>query len=117
MRSQLTRVCPRFKALQRALVLPQGGEALPYHIIDISDGGLSFRYIGKKIKNTQITPVSLYHGEALIVGDLPAKVVSDLKLRDDFVPVRRGSLCFGSLSIEQRDKLSTFIEQFTEHFH
>ena len=115
MRSQLTRGRPRFKALERALVLPQGADLLPYHIIDISDGGLSFRYIGKKIKKKQITPVSLYHGEELIVGDLPAKVVSDLKLRDNFVPVRRGSLCFGSLSIEQRDKLSIFIEQFTEH--
>ena len=104
----------RFKAQERALVfLPLDSQALPYHIIDICEGGLSFSYLGKKIKTSETPPINLYHEHEMIVGDLPVKVVSDYRLRDGFVPVRRRSLCFGSLSIEQHNKLLTFIERFT----
>jgi hypothetical protein len=105
----------RFKAQERSLVhLPLDSQALPYHIIDICEGGLSFRYLGKKIKTSKIPPINLYYEYELIVGDLPVKEVSDHRLRDGFVPVRRRSLRFGSLSIEQHNKLSTFIERFTK---
>ena len=104
----------RFKAQERALVsLPLDSEDLPYHIIDICDGGLSFRYLGKKIKTSKIPPINLYYEFKMIVGDLPVKEVSDYQLRDDIVPVRRKSLCFESLSIEQHNRLSFFIELFT----
>ena len=104
----------RFKAQERALVsLPLDSEDLPYHIIDICEGGLSFRYLGKKIKTFKIPPINLYYEHELIVGDLPVKEVSDYQLHDDIVPVRRKSLCFESLSMEQHNRLSLFIERFT----
>jgi hypothetical protein len=115
---QATRESPRFKALPRALVsFPQGPETLPYHIVDISDSGLSFRYLGESIKYTGIFSVSLYHEHDLVVSDVPVKDVSDIGLSDGLVPVRRGSLCFESLSFEQQNKLVTFIEGFTEPLH
>ena len=115
---QATRESPRFKALPRALVFfPQDPETLPYHIVDISDSGLSFRYLGESIKYTGIFSVSLYHEYDLVVSDLPVKDVSDIGLSDGHVPVRRGSLCFESLSFEQQNKLVTFIEGFTERLH
>jgi len=105
----------RFKAQERALVsLPLDSEDLPYHIIDICEGGLSFRYLGKKIKASKIPPINLYYESELIVGDLPVKEVSDYQLFDDVVPVRRKSLCFESLSMEQQNRLSLFIECFTK---
>jgi len=105
----------RFNAQERALVfLPLDSQDLPYHIIDICKGGLSFRYLGKKIKTSKIPPISLYYENELIVGDLPVKEVSDYQLSYDIVPVRRKSLCFESLSIEQQNKISSFIEQFTK---
>ena len=112
---QPVRKYKRFNAQERALVfLPLDPQNLPYHIIDICEGGLSFRYLGKKINTSQIPPISIYYEYELIVGDLQVKEVSDYQLRDDIVPVRRKSLCFESLSIEQQDKLSSFIEQFTK---
>ena len=115
---QATRESPRFKALPRALVFfPQDPETLPYHIVDISDSGLSFRYLGESINYTGIFSVSLYHEDDLVVSDLPVKDVSDIGLSDGLVPVRRGSLCFESLSFEQQNKLVTFIEGFTEPLH
>ena len=112
------RESPRFKALPRALVFfPQGPETLLYHIVDISDSGLSFRYLGESIKYTGIFSVSLYHEYDLVVSDLPVKDVSDIGLSDGLVPVRRGSLCFESPSFEQQNKLVPFIEGFTEPLH
>lgn len=105
----------RFKAQQRALVLlDQGPDSLPYHIIDISEGGLSFRYLGKKLNRTEISNISLYHEYQLIVQDLPVKAVSDCRLRDNLVPVRRGSLCFEKLSTEQHSLLARYIQNYTE---
>jgi len=112
------RESPRFKALPRALVsIPQGPKTRPYHIVDISDSGLSFRYLGESINSTGIFSVSLYHEDDLVVSDLPVKNVSDIGLVDVYVPVRRRSLCFESLSFEQQNKLVNFIEGFTESLH
>ncbi|MCF6265799.1 MAG: PilZ domain-containing protein [Desulfuromusa sp.] len=105
----------RFKAMDRALVLiNQGPESLPYHIVDISEGGLSFRYLGKKLKHSEIKKVSLYHDYKLIVDDLPINAISDYRLQNNLVPVRRGSIIFQELTDEQLSKLEAFIQSFTE---
>ncbi len=112
---QIQRNDPRYKAMHRALVMvTQGPEALPFHIIDISRSGLSFRYLGKKINKTDISAISLYHDYELLIDNIPAKAVSDYRLRDNLVPVRRGSLCFEDLTEEQQRKLENFISNFTE---
>lgn len=111
---QIQRNGPRYKAMHRALVMvSQGPEALPFHIIDISKSGLSFRYLGKKISKTDIASISLYHDYELLVDNIPAKAVSDYRLRDNLVPVRRGSICFEMLNDAQQRKLERFIEHFT----
>jgi hypothetical protein len=105
----------RFQAVNRALVLiDRGPESLPYHIMDISEGGLSFRYLGQKLRRTDIKELSLYHNHELIVDNLPVKSVSDYRLRDNLVPVRRGSVRFAPLTDEKLHKLQTFIRFYTE---
>ena len=115
---QQLRADQRYSAKQRALVLfPQGEDALPFHIIDISNGGLSFRYLGKKLKYAEIDKISLYHEFELIVDSLPVTTVSDSKLRNNLVPVRRGSIRFSKLNPEQQHKLARYIQQHTEPCH
>ena len=105
----------RFAAMDRALVMiSQGPESLPYHIVDISEGGLSFRYLGKKLKRSEIKKVSLYLDYKLIVDDIPINAISDYRLHDNLVPVRRGSIIFKELTDEQLSKLETFIQSFTK---
>lgn len=105
----------RFKATERALVLiDQGPESLPYHIMDISEGGLSFRYLGQKLKRSDVKKISLYHDYKLVVDDLPIKAISDRRLEDNLVPVRRGSLCFDQLDNEKNSQLERFIRNYTE---
>lgn len=105
----------RFKAVHRALVLvDRGPEALPYHIMDISESGLSFRYLGQKIKRSEVKKISLYHDFELIVEGIPVQTVSDYRLRDNLVPVRRGSVNFKDLDENQRSLLDRFIQNYTE---
>ena len=105
----------RFKAIDRALVLvDQGPESLPYHIMDISEGGLSFRYLGQKLKRSEIKKISLYHDYKLIVDDIPIKAISDYRLQDNIIPVRRGSILFKNLNPEKLSELETFIKSYTE---
>ncbi len=95
----------RFKAMDRALVLvDQGPESLPYHIMDISEGGLSFRYLGQRLKRSEIKKISLYHDYELIVDDLPIQSISDYRMRDNLVPVRRGSVRFAQMDREKQKK-------------
>ena len=105
----------RFKAMDRALVLvDQGPESLPFHIMDISEGGLSFRYLGQKLKRSEVKKISLYHDYKLIVDDIPIKAISDYRMRDSIVPIRRGSILFKDLDLEKLGKLESFIKSFTE---
>ncbi len=114
----LNRRHTRFKAKKRALVfLPKGPELLPYHIIDISEGGLSFSYLGEKINLEGIFPVSLYNDKELVVKNLPVKAVSDCQLHDALVPVRRGSICFESVRGKKQNGLVTFIKICTEQYN
>ena len=104
----------RFKATDRALVMiDQGPESLPYHIVDISEGGLSFRYLGHKLKRSEVKKISLYHDYEMIVDDIPIKTISDYRMRNNMVPVRRGSIRFKKLNAEQLGQLETFIQRFS----
>lgn len=105
----------RFIAMHRALVLIDNGpESLPYHIMDISESGLSFRYLGQKLKRSEIKEVSLYHDFDLVAENIPVQAVSDYRLQDNLVPVRRGSLIFKDLNSDQKSQLERFIQNYTE---
>ncbi|SHJ67068.1 PilZ domain-containing protein [Malonomonas rubra DSM 5091] len=105
----------RFKAVHRALVLvDKGPDSLPYHIMDISESGLSFRYLGQKLKRSEVKEISLYHDFELIVDKIPVQTVSDQRLQDNLVPIRRSSVQFKDLSNEQRSQLEQFIRNYTE---
>jgi len=77
-------------------------------------GGLSFRYLGKKIERGGICSISLYYEDTLIVDNLLAMEVSDILIYNKYFQIHRGSLHFNSLSDETEKKLSNFIENFTE---
>jgi len=105
----------RFKATHRALVLiDKGPESLPYHIMDISEGGLSFRYLGHKLRRSDVKEISLYHDHELVVDKIPVQAVSDQRLQDNLVPVRRSGLSFKEMDNEQRSQLEKFIQLYTE---
>jgi len=59
----------RFGAMNRALVVVSDN-GLPFHIIDISLGGLAFRYIGKDQLAGAVTEISILYGDKISCEDL-----------------------------------------------
>jgi hypothetical protein len=112
----ITRKHKRFTAKPRALVLlHREGDPLPHHIVQIGKGGLSFRYLGQKLKPSEIAEISIYHENELIVDSIPVKPVSDFLLRGNLVPIRCSSVCFSGLNSEQNKNLDRFIQNYTEN--
>lgn len=105
----------RHKVAQRALVLvSQRIDALPFHIVDVSKGGLAYRYLGKHLMRSDNVKIDLYHESELIAEGLPVKLVSDYRLQSNMVPLRRGSFSFEALNSEQQAQVEVFINAFTE---
>ncbi len=107
----------RFPVGNVALVsfAPDPGE--PGEVIDISLGGLSFRYFGEKVqrkKSSRLNILSWDGGPS--VRDLPFEKVSDVTLFDDLTVgslTRRGSVRFGHLTRSQLTALVHLIEHHT----
>ena len=63
---------PRFPAHERALVAVSGDEfALPYHLIEISEGGMAFRYLNQSPLPLTDSQMDIYLDENLQIGRLP----------------------------------------------
>lgn len=88
-------------------------------LIDISFGGLSFRYLGK-----DEWPNDMAEGEGMFFGDddsfwsnVPLKTVSDDALDNEEYAaskqVRRHSMAFGELTPQQMHQLMDFIQTNT----
>ncbi|MEW6290109.1 MAG: PilZ domain-containing protein [Thermodesulfobacteriota bacterium] len=107
---------PRFSAHERALVAVSGDDSgLPYHLIDISEGGMAFRYLGETPLSLTGSRMDIYLDECLHVGRLPVTVVADRQLPGkDFIPKRRCSVRFGKLTPAQQLQLQTFIRCHTK---
>ncbi|OGR01084.1 MAG: hypothetical protein A2511_00475 [Deltaproteobacteria bacterium RIFOXYD12_FULL_50_9] len=104
------RLHPRFSARERALVTLNGNDlGMPYHMIDISEGGMSFRYLNENPLSLTDQKMDLYLEDELYVGRLPVIVIDDRQVGDEFIPKRRCCVRFGKLSQAQQLQLQTFI--------
>lgn len=99
-----------------ALLTPRG----PYttivgHILDISAGGLSFRYVSDVALGDRVCEVTLASGEnKSYLRRLPVKTVSDFEIAKvpfGIMSPRRYGLKFGELTEEQTTCLKCFIAQ------
>lgn len=106
---------PRFQAQERALVaVTRDYFCLPYHLIDVSEGGMAFRYLDEIPLPMTDSQMDIYLDEDLYVGRLPVTVVADQQLADDYIPKRRCSVRFGLLTPAQRLQLQAFIRCHTQ---
>ena len=88
----------------------------PGLIVDICMGGLSFRYIDRKDWPAETYTMDIVSGEDedFRLEDIPYRVVSDHETKSDIayekMIVKRRSVEFCDLSIEQENKLRQFID-------
>lgn len=109
-----TRRYRRFSTHGRALARVRSAPETMFHVIDISVGGLAFRYLGDGELGGDADELDLYHGDSLALRGLPVRAVSDCSLDYGFIPMRRRGLSFGELTSEQRLALDAFIVNHTE---
>lgn len=108
------RESPRFQAMDRALaMISQPPANMPYHIIDISRGGLAFRYLGDKLKENNIAKLDLYYNGTLHLQGLSVVTVADSWTGSDLTDIRRNCISFNGFTDEQQEQLELFIEQYT----
>ncbi len=103
---------PRVMAPDRALVaVSDDYQGFPYNMIDISEGGLAFIYIGEDALTLTDKQLDIYLDTDLQVGRISVMVVADRQLEGLYIPKRQCSLRFGELSEPQREKLQMFINR------
>lgn len=108
---------PRFPAHERALVAVSGDDfGLPYHLIDISEGGMAFRYLNQSPLPLTDSQMDIYLEENLQVGRLPVTVVADRQLAGGFIAKRRCCVRFGKLTPAQQIQLRAFIRCHSKAF-
>ena len=90
-------------------------------IVDISKGGLAFKYIanGEPVKGNHKLDI-YFIGQGIQLKNISFKVVSDLELENSYpfssILMRRGSLQFQNLEIEQKNELAKFIKKYTAEY-
>ena len=88
------------------------------HIINISEGGLSFRYVASQQQSEESSRLSLQVVDRRFhFKTLPFKNVWDFPMPDDFsfgsISIRYCGLEFGNLTDDEKDHLKYFIHNHT----
>ena len=108
----------RFKPKRRALAALSYSPTVAGHVVNISEGGLSFRYVASQKRSEESAHLNLLTPDgAFQYKALPFKTVWDYALPDDFslgsISTRYCGVEFGSLSDEEKSEIRRFIETHT----
>ena len=84
-----------------------------YHIVDISMGGMAFRYLGdnRRYKDNILHGGLLFERSGLTLEDFTFEIISDQLMKDSFIPMRRCGIQFKSMSPGRQEQLKKFITQ------
>jgi c-di-GMP-binding flagellar brake protein YcgR len=103
------RAFPRYSTMERALLAMGQDRESVFHLLDISRGGIGFRYIGNTCRTAGVDRVDLYHHEKLWLDGVPVQSVDDLPLSNGTISYRRCGLRFAELTDEQIERLESFM--------
>lgn len=108
-----SRRCPRFQVKDGVIAL----DSVYGEIIDVSFGGLSFRYTAYDDMTKEPAEFGIiFGGEELFFDNLPLTNVCDIVIDEkagEAGEVRRRGMAFGELVPEQVVTLARFIRQFS----
>jgi hypothetical protein len=108
----------RYMVKERAFAVLGPESVRLCHLIDISRGGLSFRYFAEnEDMKDEITELDILCGEEFYLEKIPARAVSDWQLPPDLpfgsLGMRRRGMQFGELTSTQLEQIKHFIENNT----
>ncbi len=104
-----SRKCQRYEVKDGLIAL----DSVYGELIDISFGGLSFRYNAyEKLLKKPVEFGIIFGGETLYFDNIPLESITDLPLDDDSDgTTRRCGMQFGDLSHEDLTRLARFIRE------
>lgn len=83
--------------------------SVKFDIIDISNNGLSFLYLGKDKWFNELTELNIAFGDELFLKKIPIISISDFTFKNCFLPMRRHSVMFHKLKSHQQAQLDHLI--------
>jgi hypothetical protein len=98
----------RFQTKDRAVAMLVNW-SIRFDIIDISNNGLSFLYLGKDRWFDELSELDIAFGDELFLKKIPIVSISDSTFKKSLLPMRRHSVMFHKLESHQQDQLQNFI--------
>jgi hypothetical protein len=98
----------RYEVKNRSTVLTYPTTILSYSVLDVSDNGLSFTYMGWEKWPEEEIKIDILDREYFL-ENIPAHVVNDVRLNEKSKSLRRCSVEFGALDKDQKDILNRYI--------
>jgi hypothetical protein len=88
-------------------------------ITDISEGGLTFRYVDRKAWNGESKQLTIvFDGDDFQLDNIPCRTISDFFAPNDqpekSAVIRRHGIQFGKLTQGQQERLRHFIRKYTD---
>ncbi|WP_432823719.1 PilZ domain-containing protein [Trichloromonas sp.] len=103
----------RYQTRQRTLARLSTAPDVLFHVIDISCGGLAFRYLGDHKLNEHPGELDIHFGDNCTLSNLPVTSVSDAAIEYGYIPMRRRGLQFTDLSPGRKAELDHFLANCT----
>ena len=108
----------RFKVVEGAFAALINHSSKLGQIKDISEKGLSFRYIGSDNRRSEARELKILLGNGgLCLEGIPFKEVTDFEVKSEFsfssIRMRHIGLAFGELTQEQHTRPNYFIQNHT----
>jgi c-di-GMP-binding flagellar brake protein YcgR len=98
----------RFSVKNRSTVLVSPTTILSYAVLDVSDSGLAFSYIGWENWPTNEIKLDILDQE-FFLENIPISVIEDVRLDDESKKLRRCGVKFTSLMTDQKAILKQYI--------
>ncbi len=103
----------RFRTRERTLARISTVPDALFHIVDISSGGLAFRYLGQNELDDLPGELDILFSDKFTLGKLPVEAISDCAISYGYIPMRRRSLHFTELTPWQKAELKHFLMKCT----
>jgi len=109
----------RFQAQNGAYVSPRAQDRKLWQILDISRGGLAFRYVDKGEALERSSELGILTRDTIFsIEGVPFQTISDVEIPEETFlgyGLRRCGVQFGELADSQRSQLEYFIRKYTRN--
>lgn len=112
------RRCKRFRTRGNCYVMSNPESPERFHILDISESGLAFRYFrtGEHVTGLEKLAIATADND-FIMKEIEYKTITDIEMRKELSsfdsPIRRRGIQFESLTPDQEEQLQYFIRNYT----